>query len=512
MPRDNALNSLVQDNSVNLNEFPALDNLYKVDENAQLTLGDLHGNAKKLLYTLVRHDVVRNLKRDDYAQFVQLYNKNNNDISLEDLRWFDDFLDKIEINPQGTIRLIGDELADRGSNDYFTLRLLAKLAQNTNLAILVSNHSLEFIRAYEKGTPYISENLLWGQAASMENLQTLINKGLVNKPDVEQIVSNLYLPKVKLLDYTIDEANQRLAIFSHAPIGIESIEYIAQKLGVTYKDDTLTELAQTIEDINTAFTNNYVNTKQIHTLFDNEQCIGDPAYADPKIAPFLHLIWNRNHQLNRPENYKGYKLKFIHGHDIKPSTIAHRIYNLDNVLGKGSAAQGPYHVHFTHEKALLKHNNAQSSSEDIVLPAQPSRKDRIILGLKNFLWRPSRYPGFVGLFATALVASGASILGFSAFTFAIASVITFTFTVNFTRLRNHIAYNALRSVNENTVAQQSQTTRNAFTLGQEAAKGWLPYAKSFNLLNTAPWKDYGAFAAGMKSELDKTSQRTTPAI
>src|SRR5579883_2145455 len=90
--------------------------------NNEFTIGDLHGNALKLLHFLVRQNVI-NLDEAEYAEFVKLYKKDSKEITKEDLDViFEKILAKMTANPVGTVRLIGDELSDRGANDYFTLK------------------------------------------------------------------------------------------------------------------------------------------------------------------------------------------------------------------------------------------------------------------------------------------------------------------------------------------------------------------------------------------------------
>ncbi|MBS0286274.1 MAG: hypothetical protein JSR17_03210 [Proteobacteria bacterium] len=504
MSRD-ALKSLFNQSSVDIEHFPPIERDYKYDNGAQLTLGDLHGNALKLLYTLVRHGVLTQVSPEDYANFVRLYNKNTDDLSAADLRWFNHFIIKAKVNPNGTLRLIGDDLADRGANDYFTLKILQKLFNRTNVEILISNHTLEFVHAYERANPYISPNLMFGQAASMERMNILIQKGLLRRQEIDALFAHQYLPNLKLLSYTLDETNNRLAIFSHAPIGIESVQYIAQKLGVTYKDNTMVELAQTIENINTVFTNEYVNKKRVHTLFADGDNLAGPENADPKVAPFTHLIWNRNHSVNRPENYKGYKLKFIHGHDYRETTLAHRIYNLDNHLGKGTP-RGPYHVHFTHEKQLRTRAFAQHTQEDQapeLIEENANFLSKALGTLKDIFVAPSRHPVITTLIATAVVGLSAFALAASVSTMAASSLIMAFTSAGLIKLRNNLAKNAQIEYTPQNIARHSQQVQRAFHQGQEAAKGWVPYAKTFSLMDLTSWRNQTAFKAGMEHEMER---------
>src|SRR5262245_54716215 len=117
---------------VDIYVYPKKDRHHLVCSGCQITLGDLHGNAMKLLYSLVRHGYINAIK-DDYNAFCKLYIKAPHTLTLNDINNFNALLDKMAMNPQAQgclVRLIGDVLADRGSNDYFTLKILEKLCKN----------------------------------------------------------------------------------------------------------------------------------------------------------------------------------------------------------------------------------------------------------------------------------------------------------------------------------------------------------------------------------------------
>lgn len=87
---------------------------------------------------------------------VKIYQTPLENIDKECLIQFNTILDRIVFEKGRMIRLLGDELADRGANDYFTLKLLEKLQLNkVPVEILLSNHSVEFIESYEKKIAFI---------------------------------------------------------------------------------------------------------------------------------------------------------------------------------------------------------------------------------------------------------------------------------------------------------------------------------------------------------------------
>lgn len=158
-----------------------------------VTLGDLHGNAVKLLHFLMRYGVVIWKasvadKAAAYQSFVDIYDRaaellkfRNLMINLQGdiqnsstknevyrsefdrlkvlsapkewmllIRRFDVLMSQLAVQDAMTqVRLLGDELADRGSNDYFTLRLLGFLQEaHVQVSILSSNHGAQFLDDY----------------------------------------------------------------------------------------------------------------------------------------------------------------------------------------------------------------------------------------------------------------------------------------------------------------------------------------------------------------------------
>ena len=251
------------------------------------------------------------------------------------LKLFNGILAKLQFNKTVGIRLIGDELADRGSNDYFILKVLEKLQQhNVPVEILVSNHGIEFIETCEKHKDFRSPMLYeGGHAPSLKSLQILVEKGLVLREEVLDIAKNAYQPTLKALSYSLSEDKSEITIYSHAGIGLTNIIALADLLKVDYVDDTAQQLADTIDAINIKF-QEHVQNKTVHTLYDfGEMHRGYEGQANER-APFVFLMWNRFYQgLKRPPMNFNYRLNFVHGHDSTEKTHEN-IYNLDSPLGK----------------------------------------------------------------------------------------------------------------------------------------------------------------------------------
>lgn len=340
---------------VDIYECPSLDPVYCADARWQITIGDLHANTMKLMFLLVKHGIVKNLGNDDYAQLVEIYTKSTEGLTREDLDQFDKILDSLDFNSMASVRLIGDELCDRGCNDYFTLKVLNKLKQNKiPVDILLSNHSVDFLEATEKQGNFIPHLLKYEHSKSMFNLNALVDEGLVMRKEVLEIANDAYKPALKLVAYTLNEDRSNITIFSHAGIGLNTIQELAVKLGVTYTDDTASKLAATIEQINEKFQTEYVAKNKVHTLYSQEKMmIGYDGRYDLTGSPLEMLMWNRSYnKIERPITRKGYSLTFVHGHDPSEKSVEN-IFNIDNDLGKSKYSnRGTYTVLCSHENEL----------------------------------------------------------------------------------------------------------------------------------------------------------------
>lgn len=148
----------IYEEEVDLNTFPTFPPAeFQIAKGAQLTIGDLHGNACKLIHFLIKHKVLTNVTPQDYSRFILLYKVwDSGTVKQDDLNWFLKWVASFQFSTSGTVRFIGDELADRGANDYFTLKILEKMSlEQVPFEIMFSNHSAEFISCYEKKVPFL---------------------------------------------------------------------------------------------------------------------------------------------------------------------------------------------------------------------------------------------------------------------------------------------------------------------------------------------------------------------
>lgn len=445
---------LVTEQNVDIYKQPSNTKIYQTSKDEQLTMGDLHANAIKLLFFLYKHNIIEfNDTKDEkssYDTLVEIYNKLPTDnpeqlkilftysinettgelkilppqkeafefiwkkfkagqisvLNKQDLDKFSDILtNKITIkNIPNLIRLMGDETADRGACDLFVLYLLLMMhIKQIPYEILLSNHSLEFILAYEKlAHPLASklgfEHMVHFTAASMLALQILLDTKLVTKETLFYLLDTVYKPYLKLLSYSLSEDGTHISIFSHAAIGLGQqniIKALALKLGVTYDDTTAIHLAETIDRINDQF-QQYASQNKISTLVNIEMNdrISNGENIDPMKYPIEFMIWNRSYDnLERPAVVNEgtphrYTMSFNHAHDSKEASRDH-INNTDNLLGKRGRAEilcaldpkeQEYTILRSTEKSLSNHQKkantiSQSISEDTASKTPPVNKD-----------------------------------------------------------------------------------------------------------------------------------------
>lgn len=349
---------------VDLCKYPGSDTTHPANSRNQLTIGDLHGNALKLIFFLIYQNVLL-INKNNYTKLSQIYFKDPNELTNKDLETFNNIINLAKVNSTGTIRLIGDDLADRGSNDYFTLKVLEKLSgSNISFEILLSNHSIEFLEAYEKKLTFAPTMLDNIYVISMNNLQYLIDKKLVSRSEIASIMGKCYIPNLKALSYTLSEDKSRITIFSHAALGLNTLQSLAKKFNVQYKDTSAAELANTIDQINLSFFK-FAQGKKLHTLYTLDVMF--TGYCEKRINaeqfPLEFLMWNRFYDdIDRPSIHKDYAIYFVHGHDPNGRT-SNNIYNLDNRLGKSaSCSSGEYTILYSQDHPAPKLSMPTASS------------------------------------------------------------------------------------------------------------------------------------------------------
>lgn len=317
------------------------DNLLKYPDtrnqkSSQITIGDLHGNSLTLMYFLLREGVIK-LSEQNYQKLINIYTAH--EFNYELIQDFQNIIESVEKTRSNLlIRLIGDEVCDRGQNDYFTLLILKKLQfLNQKIEIIFSNHGLAFINAFEN---YPQEGKLYSKhfagseySRSLTNLNNLINQQIISKNEILELYNHTYKPLIKPISYTF-ESNNSLILYSHAPSDLRIIKNLALKFNIEFKDKNIQELMTTIDNINEKF-HDYLLNNQIHQLF-NPRNFCNPNNFNNNDTPIEDLAWNRCYdKLNFAALHNGYHLSYVYGHDkTEIPNPDNNIYGLDNNFGK----------------------------------------------------------------------------------------------------------------------------------------------------------------------------------
>jgi hypothetical protein len=302
-----------------------------------VSLGDLHGNALKLIYIMIEEGVLTLQDKAQYEQLQKIYYKDVNALTKSDLANFKEIIKQAKVNHTKAVTLIGDELADRGNNDYFTLLVLQQLKnEGVDLDIMLSNHSVEFIADYEKQDSLMD----LGLTRSLHNMNVLLREKMIEKDEITDLVNTVYKPLVKAIGYTMTSEGD-ITIFSHAPIGLETIEELAKKYGTVYNADTSINLMISIDLINQKVTESFVENKLSGNILEQIVSI-DTTKNIPKIYPLARLVWNRvvgDELITQPRG--PFEVNFVHGHigdgdTTKNNTKLETHQNLDSSFGKSN--------------------------------------------------------------------------------------------------------------------------------------------------------------------------------
>lgn len=312
-------------------------------ELAELTIGDLHANAMKFIFFLVTEGVFK-ISPDVYVTLWDLYQTPMDQVTEETFTRFAAILhEDVSVLRKGTlVRLIGDELSDRGENDFFVLMVFeALVSKGVKFEILFSNHGADFLNHFNyikkcfafsdsficvpsKTTPYAPQiDPLFTN--SSRRLEISLEEGFINVEELSEKVDLFYVPYIKLISFSLDKSNNEITIFSHAPIDLADIKGLSLYFDVPYNDRSIVTFGEMIDAINgkTKPDQLYPHCSPYH--FDKHE----------RFHPIYRCAWNRClTDLNRPAIHpNGFKMHWVHGHDPLCESDDH-ITNLDNELGK----------------------------------------------------------------------------------------------------------------------------------------------------------------------------------
>ncbi len=319
-----------------------------------VSIGDLHGNALKLIFTLIQESFLTlENGAKDYDELVRIYKKfytlsitEETKAEIQaDLHSFRTILDRATCSNTRALTLIGDEFADRGSNDYLTLLVFNKLSKSDlETTVILSNHGIDFLSDFEKERFTGSSKIAGEDGASLKRMKELIDAELIDESEVRQMVSDAYIPMVKLFGYTVSPDRKNITLFSHAPVGFETIQAVAEKWGIPYNESSVDDLIDTIDAINAYMHQLLANKKLGDTASIEEKEIlassaltelyKDPFYSHVTTAqPFYRTLWNRHFNSVQLKPTYAYSVHAVHGHCGAGGNVHNRT-NLDTGFGK----------------------------------------------------------------------------------------------------------------------------------------------------------------------------------
>lgn len=249
--------------------------VHRADERPSIILGDLHGNAIKLIYILIQEGLL-SINETQYKILAHIYNQPPETLTTEELTQFKEILDSASIIGEASLILLGDTLADRGMNDYFTLLVYKKLIMSETilLKIIFSNHDLEFITQYEIGLDQPNQTLFKDEHAnfgrSLINMQQLLTSKKLELTEIEHLIQYYYLPYLNLIDADDiqDKEGSDTVIYSHTPITPNTILELMMQFKINLAEGD--SLFFTIKKINAYFVQS-IHTDQLNFLLSFRQ-------------------------------------------------------------------------------------------------------------------------------------------------------------------------------------------------------------------------------------------------
>ena len=180
-----------------------------------------------------------------------------------------------------------------------------------------------------------------------------------------------YLAQLKLLSSTFSADHSHLSIFTHAPVGLKTIQEIAKYFGCKdCKIDSALEIHQTIKAINEAFSE-VIKADDIHTLQSS--------------CPFIEdLLWNRNNDIPtdpKPLTRGNTAIHYYNGHTSGPTS-------LDNPVGKEEMWFLKRHIQFICK--LKTFSKQYHQCPELLEIFQAIQKDINNLNEQNFI--PATHP------------------------------------------------------------------------------------------------------------------------
>ncbi len=334
--------------------------------------GDLHGNSLALLHFLIENSVFE-LNESSYDDFYRAYYLQGNFSLPEQKERIERAIEQLSLSAEevkaALIRFVGDELVDRGKNDYFTLLLFNVLDEfEVPFEIYQSNHTLEFhlgyealienhkteLFAYRQAKEELAAARLEGLSGpalaaleeaftrardaynhalsdrvitapvmespvltqSLQGLNQYLSAGLISPTELDDLVVT-HQKHHKALGYSL--TSEGIMLYSHAPIDIALIESLALSFNVPFNDETHSALAESIHRINEHYSRELLSGNLKNLI--NTQVMAAAAQGlgiDKQAHPLEYLCFNRKYKdVQRLPTHRNYAVHYIHGHDSK---------------------------------------------------------------------------------------------------------------------------------------------------------------------------------------------------
>lgn len=350
-------NSIKKDTD-NLKHYPNVE----ISTFDAVAVGDLHGNALKLLHFLLKNSIVswdtfeKSESEALYKQFYELYNATP--ITRDNVLKLRELIKSLRITPNAPlIRFLGDELADRGKNDLFTLLLFDHLHTNgVNYRCILSNHTQRFLKTYNtmREGQYIDPSEYEGCFCSQAALFSCIEQGIIELDEVNRMIDN-HKTHLHILDHGLYD--QGTYQYTHAITSHNIGQHLAQKLNLFYFEATPLFRVWSTWRVQQAFQqrlisdNNNLFNRDIMSQLSNGYSINEDEY------PFECALWNRAHNsVQRRASHPdyAYEQRSIHGHEPHdPLADDKFIVSLDALFGKGPI-EADINPIFYHQETILK--------------------------------------------------------------------------------------------------------------------------------------------------------------
>lgn len=235
----------IETSIADLKQYPSS---FKDHHQQIITIGDLHGNTMKLVWLLCHFSVIR--FREPVANFKRLweiYETPVDALTIDMVTEFETIIQSsqfVEERPKKII-FIGDTLADRGHNDYFTLIVFQRIFQHIEYIILLSNHDLVHLCEAE-GNHYLEEyppETHENYFISFLNFQKLLAKFPVLQESAIEMRNTSFKPFVKMFEFGFPN-DKTMLLFSHTPFIFNEYFFKTDLLTHPHLNELFVELEQ----------------------------------------------------------------------------------------------------------------------------------------------------------------------------------------------------------------------------------------------------------------------------